>query len=293
MDYQAKLRELPVEHDFFIGIDSDGSVFDTMEIKQKLCFCPLFIDYFGFIEVAEQARETWEFVNLYSKTRGLNRFPALERTISLLAGRPEVKERNIVIPDTGSLQDWIKSASKHSNPALKQYAGKMSDPFLDLCLEWSEAVNSKIEETIHGFPPFPFVREVLDEIHGKADIIVVSQTPVEALEREWKEHDLERYPGIIAGQEYGTKKEHIKFAAGDKYNADRILLVGDAPGDLEAAIINGILFYPIVPGGEVDSWKNLYDEGIDRFLKGEYRGEYETGLIREFEESLPEDPPWK
>jgi hypothetical protein len=36
MDYsQDILRQLPPEHPFFIGVDSDGCVFDTMGIKQK------------------------------------------------------------------------------------------------------------------------------------------------------------------------------------------------------------------------------------------------------------------
>jgi len=34
------LAELEPEHDFFIGIDSDGCAFDTMELKHKECFTP-------------------------------------------------------------------------------------------------------------------------------------------------------------------------------------------------------------------------------------------------------------
>ena len=36
-DPVAKLKELRPTKEFFIGIDSDGCVFDTMEIKQKEC----------------------------------------------------------------------------------------------------------------------------------------------------------------------------------------------------------------------------------------------------------------
>jgi len=38
MDHSTILKELKPVHDFFIGIDSDGCVFDTMEIKQKKIF---------------------------------------------------------------------------------------------------------------------------------------------------------------------------------------------------------------------------------------------------------------
>lgn len=37
-DAQAPLREFRNERDFFVGIDSDGCAFDTMEVKHKDCF---------------------------------------------------------------------------------------------------------------------------------------------------------------------------------------------------------------------------------------------------------------
>ena len=40
MDYQSILRNLNPDHEFFIGIDSDGCVFDSMEVKQKEFFIP-------------------------------------------------------------------------------------------------------------------------------------------------------------------------------------------------------------------------------------------------------------
>lgn len=73
-------------------------------------------------------------------------------------------------------------------------------------------------------PPFPYVRESFDYLLDKADMIVVSQTPGEALEREWAEHSLKKYVRIIAGQERGTKTEPIALASGGKYQADHALI---------------------------------------------------------------------
>ena len=84
MDYVAKLRALPKQHDFFIGIDSDGCVFDSMEIKHKECFCPAFIKHFGLQAASKYAREVWDFVNLYSRDRGCNRFLALKKALQLI-----------------------------------------------------------------------------------------------------------------------------------------------------------------------------------------------------------------
>ena len=83
------LRDHQPTKEFFVGIDSDGCIFDSMEIKHKECFAPMFIKYWNLQAVSKYAREVWEFVNLYSKSRGCNRFPALTSAIQLLSERPD------------------------------------------------------------------------------------------------------------------------------------------------------------------------------------------------------------
>jgi len=141
-------------------------------------------------------------------------------------------------------------------------------------------------------PPFPLFRESLLRMTERADVGVVSQTPTEALAREWAEHGVDSQVRFIAGQELGTKSEHLRFAAAGKYRPDRLLMIGDAPGDQKAAKANHALFYPILPGAEEAAWKRFHDEALDRFLAGTYSGAYETDRIREFEASLPERPAW-
>src|SRR5260221_14392295 len=97
-DPQAPLREFAKTREFFGGIDSDGCAFDTMEVKHKECFIPNIIQYFELAAISKYAREAAEFVNLYSKWRGINRFPALTRTFDLLADRPEVARRGFRLP---------------------------------------------------------------------------------------------------------------------------------------------------------------------------------------------------
>jgi phosphoglycolate phosphatase-like HAD superfamily hydrolase len=123
-------------------------------------------------------------------------------------------------------------------------------------------------------------------------VIVVSQTPGEALNREWAEHGIDKYVRIICGQEYGTKAEQIQCTANGKYASGKMLMIGDAPGDLNAAKSSGALFYPVNPGHEEDSWERFYREGIDRFLQGSFTGSYETKLIEEFNKCLPKTPQW-
>jgi len=293
-DAQAPLREFQPKHKFLVGVDSDGCAFDTMELKHKECFIPAIISHWGLQAVSKYAREAAEFVNLYSKFRGVNRFPALTKTFDLLAERPEVRRRGVEMPEVPALRAWIERETKLGNPALEAEAKRTGDPGLARALAWSKDVNAAIEKIVgRGIPPFPFVRESLAKLAGKADMIVVSATPGEALAREWEEQDLAHHAAVIAGQEMGSKKEHLALANAGRYRPDRILMVGDAPGDLKAAKGNGALFYPIFPGDEDASWQRFCEEAIERFLCGTYAGSYEADLIAAFERKLPETPPWR
>jgi hypothetical protein len=127
---------------------------------------------------------------------------------------------------------------------------------------------------------------------GFADAMVVSQTPTPALEREWEEHGIRPYVRLIAGQELGSKSDHLRLAAGGKYAPGHVLMIGDAPGDYKAAVANHALFFPILPGREEDSWQRFYDEGLERFRTLRFAGEYQEALLREFNACLPEHPSW-
>jgi len=278
------------QHEYLVGIDSDGCAFDTMELKHKECFIPNTINFYELQGVSKYAREAAAFVNLYSKSRGINRFPSLVETLEWLRRRPEVKARGIKVAIPQGLVAWMKRENKLGNPALKKAVEASGDPDLKHALAWSEAVNRAIEGMVRGVPPFPFVRESLVKACPRADLLVVSATPQEALRREWQEHDLTRLVALICGQESGTKKEFLKTAS--RYDPEHALMIGDAPGDYEAAKANGALFFPINPGAEEASWKRFHDEGIERFFAGTFAGSYQESLLAEFDRYLPAQPPW-
>ncbi|NLE46374.1 MAG: HAD family hydrolase [Chloroflexi bacterium] len=288
------LAELRPQHDFFIGIDSDGCAFDTMEVKHKECFIPNTIKHWGLQPVSKYARQAAEFVNLYSKWRGINRWPALVMVFDLLRERDEVRARHVNPPEAVHIRAFIEDdAYPKSNDGLKAYMTEHPDPELDTAWAWTAGVNDTVTDMVHGVPPFPFVRESLEYLGDKADMIVVSATPVEALTREWEEHEIDQYVRVIAGQEMGKKGLHLELAACDKYAPERVLMIGDAPGDMKAARQNGALFYPINPGHEEESWQRFYEEALHKFLAGAYAGQYEATLVAEFEALLPDVPPWK
>lgn len=275
---------------FLVGIDSDGCVFDTMELKHKECFIPNIINYYELQGVSKYAREAAEFVNLYSKSRGINRFPALVEALEWLGKRPEVKARGYEIKIPQAVVKWMKEETKLGNPALEKKVAETGDEELAHALKWSVAVNEMIAGMVRGVPPFPYVRESLEKLKDAADMLVVSATPNEALEAEWAEHGLTQYVTAICGQEAGNKKETLTNAS--QYAENQTLMIGDAPGDYAAAKANNCLFYPINPGDEENSWKRFYEEGIDKFLSGQFAGAYQQALLDEFDRYLPSRPSW-
>lgn len=294
-DPVARLKAHQPTKSFLISIDSDGCAFDTMEIKQKECFIPNIIKFWGLQPISKYVRTVAEFVNLYSKWRGVNRFPALIRCFDFLAEWDKVQQRGIALPEVPNLRRWVETETKLGNPALEVYCSAHPDePDMHNALAWSKAVNATVADIVKGgLPPFPYVRESLEKASRHADIMVCSQTPTEALVREWEEQGLDGYLFAIAGQEMGTKSEHIRFCSEGRYEKPRMLMIGDAFGDLKAARANGALFFPINPGDEESSWKRFYEEGLDRFLNATFAGDYEAALISEFERYLPDTPPWK
>ena len=285
------LKALPKRHDSFVGIDSDGCVFDTMSVKQKQHFHPLIIKHWGLEKCEPELRACAEFVNLYSKTRGSNRFPALLRVFELFADYPGVKESGVALPKTNALRAYINSGLPLGNPSLKAEVARTNDSELTRLLTWSLAINVDIDTRMRPVYPYIWAKRALELIRQNSDAIVVSQTPEEALVKEWNLHKIQDYVSLIAGQELGTKTEHITIATGGKYAADKILMIGDAQGDLAAAKKAHALFFPINPGHEEASWECFCKEAYAKFLDGTFAGAYEQALAAEFNALLPEIPP--
>lgn len=287
------LKNLKKTHDTFVGIDSDGCVFDTMSVKQKQFFHGLIVKYWGLEKCERQLRDCAEFVNLYSKNRGINRFPATLLTFELFNEHPEVRAAGLPPVKIAGLKAYCESGLPLGNPSLKEYAAKSTDPEIKRLLDWSLAVNVAIDRDMEPVPPFKWAFEALKLIRKSSNAIVVSQTPEEALVKEWKHHKIEEYVSMIAGQELGTKAQHLALATEGRFPVEKVLMIGDALGDLKAAKTVKCDFYPIVPGKEEESWERFCKEAYGKFLDGTYRGSYADGLIQAFDDALPATPPWK
>ncbi len=290
---RSDLAGLEPSKPFLVGVDSDGCVFDTMEAKQRRFFHPRILSAWGLERIGPQVRAAAEFVNLRSTWRGSNRFVALLKLFDLLREWPEAAGAGAALPDTSALEAYVRSGLPLGHPSLRAEAERTGDPELARVLAWSLAVNRDIDRDLGPVPPFPGAREALERMRADADVIVVSQTPEEALVKEWRLHGLDGLVRFIAGQELGTKAEHLRLASAGKYAPGRVLVVGDAPGDLAAAREAGAAFFPVRPGAEAASWRHLRGEAFGRFLDGAFAGAYEQREAAAFEALLPRAPPWR
>lgn len=287
------LKNYQPAHDFFIGLDSDGCVFDTMATKQREHFHPLIIKYWHLEKCADALCACADFSNLISRYRGSNRFPALLRTLQWFNAYPGVAESGIELPKLDALRAYVNSGLTLGNPTLEEEVERTRDPELVRLLEWSLEVNKSIAERMRPVPPFPEFLAALKAMRESCDLMVVSQTPEAALRKEWGLHGIADSVSLIPGQEAGTKSDQLHVVAVGKYPTDHVLMIGDAQGDLAAAQKAGTHFYPIIAQKENGSWASFRTEAYPRFLQGTYAGEYEQKLIDSFVGCLPETPSWE
>ena len=71
------LDQYTKQKDFLICVDSDGCAMDTMDIKHFRCFGPCMVTEWGLEEWQAAILDRWNEVNLYTMTRGINRFKGL------------------------------------------------------------------------------------------------------------------------------------------------------------------------------------------------------------------------
>lgn len=269
--------------DFLLCVDSDGCAMDTMDIKHKTCFGPKMIECYGLEAHRDAVQTLWDEINLYRLSRGINRFLALVETLKA------IEERGIskLSDPYDRLEAWANTSKELSMPALAAEIEKTGDSQLALAFRWSKEVNEAISRLPDDHGAFPGVREAMTELSRVADISIVSSANGDALESEWHRCELDRYISALLGQESGSKafciSELLRLGG---YEKNRVLMVGDAPGDLKAAEKNGVLYYPILVGKEEFSWNRLCSEAIGRLTDGSFEGEYQEQLKKEFFENL-------
>ncbi len=192
------------------------------------------------------------------------------------------------------MRDWVNARPSLplGNPALKELVAQTGDPELKQALAWSEAVNASIADMVHGVPPFPYVRESLDGAGRRGRHHRVSAPrPARPWSASGRSTTSPGTPASSPGRRWAARRSTSRWPTKGQLPPDHVLMIGDAPGDLQAARANNALFYPINPGHEDESWERFYEEAMGKFLAGDYAGAYEAALIAEFDGCCPTSRP--
>ncbi|MCX0393752.1 HAD family hydrolase [Clostridium perfringens] len=269
------------QKDFLICIDSDGCAIDTMDIKHIKCFGPCMVTEWNLEEWKEPILERWNEVNLYTLTRGINRFKGL--AVALI----EINEKYITIEGLDEFVRWTEETKELSNESLEVEIEKTNNICLKKALEWSKSVNKSIDLLSDDEKcPFEGVKEAIILAKKVADIAIVSSANEKAVLDEWNKHGLLENVDIVLTQNIGSKSYCINKLIAKGYSRNNVLMVGDALGDLKAAEENEALYYPIMVRKEKESWIRFSKEALERFTSNSYYGEYQEKVISEFKENL-------
>ena len=269
------------QKDFLICIDSDGCAIDTMDTKHIKCFGPCMVTEWNLEEWKEPILERWNEVNLYTLTRGINRFKGL--AVALI----EINEKYITIEGLDEFVRWTEETKELSNESLEVEIEKTNNICLKKALEWSKSVNKSIDLLSDDEKcPFEGVKEAIILAKKVADIAIVSSANEKAVLDEWNKHGLLENVDIVLTQNIGSKSYCINKLIAKGYSRNNVLMVGDALGDLKAAEENEALYYPIMVRKEKESWIRFSKEALERFTSNSYYGEYQEKVIAEFKENL-------
>lgn len=246
------LHEFTKTKPFLLCVDSDGCAMDTMNIKHFRCFGPCFADEWGLGAGRDAALKRWNEINLFSMTRGINRFLGLAHILTELFPGDQ---------DVAAFAQWANNSKELSERAVEVHAAE--NPVFLKALSWSCAVNKAIGAlSDEEKAAFGGVKEVLQEAHKSFDIAVVSSANYAAVEEEWSRCGLLAHVDVLTTQQDGSKSHCIAELLKKGYAPQSAVMCGDAPGDEKAANENGVLFYPILVRSEEASW-----EALPAFLK--------------------------
>ena len=247
---------------FLVCVDSDGCAMDTMDIKHTRCFGPCLVAEWGLDPWREEVLGRWNEINLYTMTRGVNRFQGL------LTALREIDGAQRPIEGVDELAHWVRTTPELSDRALEQAVAAGGGVCLQKALHWSRQVNAAIAALPEAAKqPFPGVGQALAAAHQAADVAVVSSANRDAVEAEWAGHGLADHVDLILAQDAGPKARCIAALLRQGYDPARVLMVGDAPGDLAAAEKNGVWFYPILVRREAESWAR-FPEALNALTTG-------------------------
>ena len=274
------VKEFRKTRDYLICIDSDGCVMDTMDVKHMRCFGPCLVYEWDLGEYRDEIIRLWRKVNLLSASRGANRFQGLAQVLR------NIHENYTNVEGLEGYLRWAESSQELSDKSLEAAYEKTDNICMKKALDWSRLVNQSMAMVSDNKkPPFDGAENALKLAREYADVVIVTAANRQEINKEWEVFELAQYTDLLMSQETGRKEECLKELLEKGYEKNHVLMIGDAPGDLEAAQAAGVLFYPILAYQERESWVK-FSQSLKHFTEGTYEGEFKKEKIQEFQENL-------
>ena len=270
------------KHDHLICLDSDGCAIDGMTVKHIECFGPCAIEEWDLEKHQEELLGYWNKVNLYTLTRGINRFKGLLLLLQY------AKDKKYISDDIHVYEAWVNTTKELSNASLEREIDRQEDEVLNKALSWSKKVNVSVAALPNEKKlAFQGVKEAIKAAHNHADVAVISAANAHAVEEEWTFNELSEHVDVSMTQEYGSKAECIRqLIEVGGYPPEHVMMIGDALGDYQAANTNQVLFYPIQVGKEENSWRTFQETILELFIHNRYSDEMMQDYFTEFKNNL-------
>ena len=160
-----EIENFKKQKEYLVCVDSDGCAIDSMDIKHITCFGPCMVEVWNLFEWKEEILKRWNEINLYTITRGINRFKGLVIALK------EINELYIRIEGLNALEEWVNTTKELSNDALNKYIEKNDNEILRKALAWSNLVNSSIKKIPSDkIAPFSNVDKALIKVEISIDL---------------------------------------------------------------------------------------------------------------------------
>lgn len=274
------IKKFTKTKDYLICIDSDGCVMDTMHVKHMRCFGPCLVHEWDLNEFRDEIIDLWRKVNLLSQERGVNRFSGLATVLK------EIQDNYKRVDGLEEYVQWAETTEELSEQSLQKAYEETGSVCMKKALEWSTLVNqSMVMISDNRKLPFEGTEEALRIAKEYADVVIVTAANGDEIKDEWETSDIDKYIDLIMSQETGIKSECLKMLLEKGYEPDHVIMIGDAPADMEAAEEAGVLFYPVIAYHERKSWRD-FPEAVKHFTEGTYAGAYQDEMVAAFQKNL-------
>ena len=199
-----QLERFVKRKNYLIFVDSDGCAMDTMERKHTQCFGPGLVDEWGLERGRGLILSRWNEINLYTTTRGINRFEGLAMILR------EISEAGYDIPGLDDLLRWTSAGGALNHRTLQEEIERTNSICLKKALLWSRESNRQIALLPkEDRRPFEGVQRALARAHRYADVAVISNAPLATVLEEWDMYGLLEHTDIVLAEDCGSKERCI------------------------------------------------------------------------------------